>query len=97
MVPAIAGEDVGYAFTHTRVSAAGLDPWEPAELRFFSELACASVARLYNLIESGAPLPRSAAVAEAAFLPKDEAEDGEVMSYRLHLTIAAPYCSCAAI
>ena len=68
-VPDIDGDDVWYAFTHAKASAAGLDSWEPAEIKLFSRSACHYVARLYNMIERGCAWPVSATVAKAAFLP----------------------------
>ena len=97
LVPDIDGDDVWYAFIHAKASAAGLDSWEPAEIKLFSKSACHYVARLYNMIERGCAWPVSSTVAKAAFLPKDGAEEGEVMSNRLLLIMTVLYRKWAAI
>ena len=52
-VPDITAEDVYEVLTRSKPSAAGLDAWEPAEMRLLSKKTCSQIARLYNLIEAG--------------------------------------------
>ena len=56
-VPPITAQDVWEAFTSTKKSAAGLDSWEPAEVKLFSWQACEWVAKLYNAIEKNGEWP----------------------------------------
>ena len=50
---------------------------------------CAFIAVMYNQIEDGAPWPTSSAHALIAYLEKEGAEVGKVMSYR-PITITSP-------
>ena len=70
-------------------SAAGMDGWEPMELKLFSREMCAWTAVLLHLIEDCAPWPVSTRHAKIAYLEKQGSIPGEVMSYR-PLTIMAP-------
>ena len=59
------------------------------ELSLLSYQACGHVAEMLRQIEDGSPWPRSANHALIAYLEKDGAEAGFVMSYR-PITITAP-------
>ena len=85
------------AFTRGKKSAAGLDSWEPEELALFSPLACSWTAKLYKAIEEGARWPDGTEQAKAAFLEKEGAIPGEVMSYRVLLIMAVLYRRWASI
>ena len=82
-------EMVYQTFKHLKVSAPGMDAWQPKELSLFSRLMCKRVADLFNLIEEGAPWPSSTMHARIMYLEKAGALLGEVMSFR-PLTISAP-------
>ena len=58
-------------------------------------LVFSNIAVMFNMIEEGAPWPRSAPHARSCFLQKDGTEVGQVTSYRI-LTIASPLYRCYA-
>ena len=60
-------------------------------MAFFSDSACEWTAVLYRLIEAGAEWPDGTQCAKAAFLEKDGAILGEVMSFRVLLIMATLY------
>ena len=70
------------SFTRTKESASALDGWSPKELSMLSYQTCAAFAILFNQIEEGAQWPRSSLHALIAYLEKEGAEVGKVMSYR---------------
>ena len=86
----IAKELVFAAFTKGGKSSAGMDGWEPEEFALMSMEACSWTARLYRKIEAGAAWPQGTTHAKAAFLEKEGAKPGEVMSYRVLLIIVSP-------
>lgn len=88
-VSEVTTEIVYDSFRHTPASAGALDGWRPRELAYFSIKACGILARLFNLIEEGAPWPSSTRAARVVFLEKAGATVGEVMSYR-PLAITSP-------
>ena len=88
-VTEVTEEMVYQTFKHLKVSAPGMDAWQPSELSLFSRQMCKRVADLFNLIEEGAPWPSSTMHARIMYLEKAGALLGEVMSFR-PLTISAP-------
>ena len=96
-VNAITEDRVYDTFMAAKASVAGLDSWEPAELKLMSRRTCRWIARLYNLIEDTGKWPRSSCVAKAAFVYEEGAPHGKVMSYRPLLIMSTLYRKWAAI
>ena len=88
-VQRLTGTRVKESFGRIKESAGALDGWSPKELSLLSHKACERVAVMYNQIEEGASWPRSAPHARVAYLEKNGAPAGKVMSFR-PLTISAP-------
>ena len=89
--------DVQRHFRHGRKTVAGMDSWEPAELALLSDRLCHAVSLMYNDIEAGSEWPKGTERAKAAFLEKEGAVVGEVMSYRVLLIMSALYRKWATI
>lgn len=83
------GPKVFDSFRQTKESAAALDGWSPKEFSLLSLQTCDNIADMFNPIEAGSPWPRSATHVLIAYLEKEGAEQGFVMSYR-PITITAP-------
>ena len=77
------------SFKATKESAGALDGWSPRELSLLSYKICGHIANMLKQIEGGARWPRSANHALIAYLEKEGAEAGHVMSFR-PITITAP-------
>lgn len=88
-VPDLTGRRVMDAFSGTHGSAGTLDGWTTKELALFSPKTCDMVANLLSQIEKGAQWPRSTTHAKIAYLEKDGAVVGKVMSFR-PITITSP-------
>ena len=88
-VSPINGSRVFESFGKTKESASALDGWSPKELSLMSRQICGSIADMLNQIEAGSPWPRSANHALIAYLGKEGAKCGYVMSYR-PITVTAP-------
>ena len=89
IISEVNGDMVYETFRQLKVSAPGMDAWQPKELALFSPAECKEVAQLFNMIEEGAPWPTSTMHARIMYLEKADALLGEVMSFR-PLTISAP-------
>ena len=83
------GPTVYQSFCKIKESAAALDGWSPKELSLVSLQTCVHIADMLNQIEAGSPWPRSATHALIAYLEKEGAELGCVMSYR-PITVTSP-------
>ena len=57
-------------FRHLKVSAPGMDAWQPKELELFSPAVCKEVAKLFNMIDEGAPWQSSTMHARIMYLEK---------------------------
>ena len=78
------------SFQRTKESAAALDGWNPKELSLLSLITCLYIAIMFQQIEAGAPWPKATRHALIAYLEKEGAEIGHVMSFRC-VTITAPF------
>ena len=58
------------SFRRTKESAGAMDGWMPKELSLLSLKTCDYIAVLLNLIEAGAPWPKSATHARIVYLEK---------------------------
>ena len=74
-----------------------MDGWSPKELSFLPIGACNKIAIMFNQIEKGAPWPRPTEHARVAFLEKEGAQVGKVMSYRPLAISASIYRSWASL
>ena len=90
-VPRIATQDVWDHFTKSKASAAGLDSWEPAELKLLSPKVCDRIAQLYEAIERGVPWPVGTKKAKAAYMTKPGGKVGDPMSQRVLTIMSALY------
>ena len=83
----------GKAFMRTctsgKMTTAGLDNWEPAELAMLSESTFDWIAEMLNLIEAGRPWPDGMLHAKAAYLVKDPKRTDDPLAYRVLMVLPA--------
>ena len=93
----LTGQRVQEFFSQIGDSAAAMDGWNPKELSLLSPKMYEAIATMLTQIEQGAPWPHSVVQAKVAYLQKDGAVEGEVMSYRPLTISAALYRAWAAL
>ena len=93
----LTGQDIKEACQHCRKSAGGMDGWYPADLAMLGGKAYQWISTMLNMIEKGAPWPRSMLQARSAFLVMDEQgtpwPTGSSSCCRL-FTDGGPQCDC---
>lgn len=87
----ITGEDLAETLQTTAETAAGLDQWAPADLKFLSAEALDKLAMLFNAIEKNHKWPKEMKKARAACMAKDAEDVLEPLSYRALLMPPSAY------
>ena len=87
----LTGRDLEETMREVKETAAGLDPWAPADLKMLSPKAYDAIAVMLNMIEEGKAWPTQMNAARAAFLPKGETNSQDPLEYRVLLMLPGVY------
>ena len=88
-VEPITGRELMKTCTHAKMTTAGLDNWEPAELGMLSLKTFDWLAEMLNLVEQGSPWPDGMEHAKAAYLSKSTDKTDDPLSYRVLMILPA--------
>ena len=87
----ITGKGLMWTCTHTKMTTAGLDNWEPAELGMLSLSLFDWLAELLNLVKDGCPWPDGLEHAKAAYLAKNPDKADNPLCYKVLMILPASY------
>ena len=91
VIKPITGEELMATCTKAKVTVAGLDNWEPAELAMLSLKSFTLLATMFNLIEACRPWPDGMQHAKAAYLSKGPNRVDDPLAYRVLMILPSSY------